>query len=81
MGTDVLIVGSAVPMAWPRPTALALAAMGYRVTNFDYGEAEDPASSQARTCIDQIEDVLDVMDALGIERASTIGLSRGAIAS
>lgn len=79
-GTDVVIVGAAVPMAWSRPASVALASMGFRVTNFDYGPPEGwDGESVARTALDQVEDVVAVMDATGITSAHLIGLSRGGI--
>ena len=54
--------------------------MGYRIINFDYGPPENwDGEPVPRTAIDQIEDVVDVLDALDIESAHTIGISRGAI--
>lgn len=74
------MVGAAVPLAWPRPAAEAIARRGFRVTNFDCGPPPgwkgDPIQ---RTCIEQINDVLAVMDHVGIAKAHLIGLSRGAI--
>lgn len=76
-GPDVLFVGTAAPMMWSRPGARALAANGYTVTNFDYGSHS--ADPQPRSALDQVADVVDVMDAVGIDRAVVVGLSRGAM--
>lgn len=76
-GPDVVFVGSAVPMAWTRPAALALSASGYRVVNFDYGsDDEDP---EPRTCLEQVDDVVAVMDAVEVASGAIVGMSRGAI--
>jgi 3-oxoadipate enol-lactonase len=76
-GPDVLFVGTAVPMAWSRPTAEALAGLGFRVTNFDYGSGHP--SPEYRSALDQIDDVVAVMDALGLDAPVVVGLSRGGI--
>lgn len=76
-GPDVVIVGTAVPMMWAREAAVLLAERGYRVVNFDYGSGAD--EPEPRTALDQVPDVLDVMDVLGVESASLVGLSRGAM--
>ena len=74
-GPDVVLVGTAAPMEWTRPAAEAVAALGFRVTNFDYGSgAEEP---ELRTALDQTPDVVDVMDAVGIESSVAVGISRG----
>lgn len=79
-GPDVVIVGAAGPMAYTRGAAVALAAHGFRVTNFDYGPPEGwIGDSETRTCLDQVTDVVDVMDALGIDAAHAVGFSRGGI--
>lgn len=79
-GNDVVIVGSAVPMAWTRPLALAIAARGFRVMNFDYGPPTGwEGTPEPRTCVEQIDDVLAVMTSLSIKSAHVVGLSRGAI--
>jgi len=76
-GPDVVLVGTAVPMAWSRPAAVALAESGFRVTNFDYGSgASDPLP---RTALDQVADVIEVMRAVGAGKGIVVGLSRGAI--
>lgn len=77
-GPDVVMVGSAVPMAWTRPTSEAIAELGFRVTNFDYAPIPD-VDPTPRTCVDQVTDVLDVMDAVGASNGAFIGMSRGAI--
>lgn len=74
-GPEVLFVGTAVPMAWTRPAAEALSRRGFRVTNFDYGS--DHPSPAYRSALDQIDDVLTVMDALGLDAPVVVGLSRG----
>lgn len=67
-------------MAWTRPASLAIADRGFRVVNFDYGPPPHwTREPQPRTCITQIDDVLEVMGATGVERAHVVGLSRGAI--
>lgn len=76
-GPDVVMVGTAVPMAWTRPAALELTGHGFRVTNFDYGAGD--ASPEPRTALDQVDDVLTVMDAVGVAEAVIVGLSRGAM--
>ncbi len=76
-GPDVVFVGTAVPMPWTRGSAEALANMGYRVTNFDYGSGAD--DTVFRTALQQVDDVLSVMDAVGIDSAVLVGLSRGAM--
>ena len=76
-GPDVVIVGAAVPMLWAGEAAIELARRGYRVTNFDYGTGwDDP---QPRSALEQSKDVLTVMASLGIDHASLLGLSRGAM--
>ena len=76
-GPDVLLVGTAVPMAWTRPAAEALTRLGFRVTNFDYGA--DHPDPEYRSAVDQIDDVIAVMDALGLDAPLMVGLSRGGI--
>lgn len=76
-GRDVIFVGTAVPMAWTRDSARALADKGFRVTNFDYGSSAE--ETVFRTALDQVDDVLSVMDAVGVESAALVGLSRGAM--
>lgn len=76
-GREIVMVGAAVPMAWTRPAAMSLARLGYRVVNFDYGS--DHPDPEPRTCLDQVDDVLAVMDATGTSSAVLIGASRGAI--
>lgn len=76
-GPDVLLVGAAVPMAWTRPTAEALARLDFRVINFDYG-ASHPRP-EPRTALRQTDDVLAVMDAVEIDAPAVVGLSRGGI--
>ena len=79
-GTDVLMVGAAAPIAYTRPASVAVASMGFRVINFDYGPPENwEGDPVPRTAIDQIQDVVAVLDALEVESAHTIGISRGAI--
>lgn len=76
-GSDVVFSGEAAPLMWSRPAAAALAEQGYRVVNFDYGsESDNPV---ARSALDQVQDVVDVMDALEIQAAPLVGLSRGAM--
>lgn len=76
-GRDILIVGAAAPIAWSAAASAALADLGFRVINFDYGSGHsDP---EPRTSVDQAEDVLDVARAVGTESAVLVGLSRGAI--
>ena len=79
-GPDVVIVGAASPMAAARGAAHALAEMGYRVINFDYGPPADwEGEPEARTVLAQADDVVEVMAAVGSERAHLVGISRGAI--
>jgi 3-oxoadipate enol-lactonase len=67
-------------MAYTRGASVALAAKGFRVTNFDYGPPEGWAGEpEVRTCLDQVEDVVEVMDACGISSAHVVGFSRGGI--
>lgn len=81
-GTDILLIGLAAPLAWTRPAAAALAGLGHRVTHFDYGPPDGwEGEPEPRTALDQIEDIVDVMDAVGVESAHIVGVSRGAIAA
>jgi 3-oxoadipate enol-lactonase len=67
-------------MEYTRGAAVALAAHGYRVTNFDYGPPQGwDGDPETRTCLDQVADVVDVMDALNIDTAHAVGFSRGGI--
>jgi pimeloyl-ACP methyl ester carboxylesterase len=77
-GPDVVFVGAAVPMALARPAAVALAGLGYRTVNFDYG-SDAPVAPEPRSALAQVPDVMSVMDAVGVTRASIVGLSRGAM--
>lgn len=81
-GSDIVLIGLAVPLAWTRPAAEALAGMGHRVTHFDYGPPDGwEGEPEQRTALGQVQDVIDVMDAVGIGAAHVVGLSRGAIAA
>lgn len=74
-GPDVVIVGTATPMAFTRPAAVALAARGFRVVNFDYGsDGDDP---EPRTALAQVADVYDVLVAAAVETCVPVGVSRG----
>ena len=79
-GTPVMVIGAAVPIAWARPFCEALAVLGYRVINFDYGAPsgweEDPLP---KTCLDQVDDVVAVLKDRVAGPAAAVGLSRGAI--
>lgn len=76
-GPDVVFVGTAAPMMWTRGSAEHLARNGYRVTNFDYGAGWD--QPLPKTALEQVDDVEVVMDALAVESAAVVGLSRGAM--
>ncbi|MGD2100770.1 MAG: alpha/beta hydrolase [Acidimicrobiia bacterium] len=76
-GHDVVLVGAAAPMAWTRPTARSLSRLGCRVVNFDYGFGHP--NPEPRTAIRQIDDVVAVMEALQLRRATVVGVSRGGI--
>lgn len=79
-GTDIIMIGAAAPMAYTRGASVALATQGFRVTNFDYGPPTGwDGEPEVRTCLGQVRDVVDVMDALGIQSAHAVGVSRGAI--
>jgi 3-oxoadipate enol-lactonase len=79
-GPPIIVVGAGSPRSLAGRAADGLVARGFRVVNFDYGPPEawtgDPV---LRTSIDQVRDVLDVMDTIGIEQAHAIGISRGGI--
>jgi pimeloyl-ACP methyl ester carboxylesterase len=76
-GEAIVFCGAAAPMAWTRPAALALADLGYRVVNFDYGSGHE--TPELRTSLDQVYDVEAAMDAAAVSTAVAVGLSRGAI--
>lgn len=77
VGPDVVIVGTAASMELTRPAALALAGLGFRVVNFDYGSgADDP---EPRTALAQVADVYDVLVAADVETCTAVGVSRGAM--
>ncbi len=72
-GTDIVLIGLALPLEWTRPAAVALAAMGYRVTHFDYGPPDGWAGEPVqRTALDQVQDVVDVMSAARKEGLNTV---------
>ncbi len=79
-GPDLLKIGSAVPLAWSRPAAVALADHGFRTINFGYsasdGGVEHP---EPRTCLQQVDDVIEVLAQVGTKTVVALGLSRGAI--
>lgn len=67
-------------MAWSRPAARALAERGFQVLNFDYGPPSGWTSEPiARSALDQVTDVVDVMAAADFNRAHLVGMSRGAM--
>jgi 3-oxoadipate enol-lactonase len=76
-GRDIVMVGAASPMALARPSAVVLAREGFRVTNFDYGSGHP--SPEPRSALDQVGDVTAVIDAVGVDSAMIVGISRGAI--
>lgn len=78
-GRPIVYVGTAAPMAWTRPSAVALAELGFLVVNFDYGSVG--ADPEPRTALDQSLDVVAVMDEVGVGEGVLVGLSRGAITS
>lgn len=79
-GPDIVMIGAALPMAHTRGASVALAALGFRVTNFDYGPPDGWAGEpETRTCLDQVVDVVAVMDALDMASAHAVGFSRGGI--
>lgn len=79
-GPAVVVVGGAVSMEWTRPYGAALAEVGYRVLNFDYERPDgwDGAPEQ-RSCLDQVDDVVEVMVTAELGEAHVVGISRGAI--
>lgn len=77
---DLVMIGAAAPMMWTAPAARSLTDLGFRVANFDYGPPPRwDQGSEPRSAVDQLRDVLNVMDAVGMHRAHAIGLSRGAM--
>ena len=76
-GPDVVMVGTAATMDLTRPAAIELSELGYRVTNFDYGT--DALEPLVRSALAQVDDVVSVIDAVGIATATFIGVSRGAM--
>ena len=79
-GPPIIVVGAGSPRSLAGRAADGFVAAGFRVVNFDYGPPDGWTGEPVlRTSIDQVRDVLQVMDAVGIERAHAIGISRGGI--
>ena len=79
-GPDVVFIGAAAPLAAARGAAHALAEMEYRVVSFDYGPPADwEGEPEPRTVLAQADDVMAVIEAIGMEKAHLVGISRGAM--
>ncbi len=79
-GPPVVMVGAASPRSLAARASAGLVARGFRVVNFDYGPPDGwHGTTIRRSAVDQAHDVLDVMDAVELDRAHAIGISRGAI--
>ncbi len=69
-----MIVGAAVPLAWSRPAALAMADRGFRTINFDYsGGTGQEGTPEPRTCLQQVDDVLEVLSKSGSNAGAAVG--------
>lgn len=79
-GPPVLMIGTAVPMAWTRPLCEVIADRGFTVVNFDYEPSGEPnGDPEPRTSLAQAEDAAAVVAAVGVGPVHTIGVSRGGI--
>lgn len=79
-GPNVVVIGAAAPRQWTEPVTRALRAAGLRALDFDYGPPDGwEGEPVARTALDQVEDVVDVLRAADMQKAHAIGVSRGAI--
>ncbi len=81
-GPPVLIVSAALPNDLADPLASSLVGEGLRVINVDYARpAGWEGEPEGRTCAALAEDGVAVLDALEVERAHVIGISRGSVAA
>ncbi|KAM7276316.1 hypothetical protein ACFE04_018182 [Oxalis oulophora] len=83
-GPKVVLLLHGFPEIWYtwRHQMLALADAGYRAIAFDsrgYGESEQPQNPEKSTFLDLVDDIISLIDTLGINRVFLVGTDFGAL--